>query len=58
MKDVDEIYEKKKLSEEERNKAIKEASIFALVAFLLYTFQLILPPILRVCVHFTNLILK
>lgn len=54
----DEIYEKKKLTEEDKNRALKEYSIFALVAFFLYVFQLVLPPVLRVIVSFIHLLTK
>ncbi len=50
----DEIYEKKKLTEEDKNQAIKEYSIFALVAFFLYVFQLVLPPVLHAIVSFIH----
>lgn len=51
MVDDEEIYEKKKLTEADRNSAIKDACIFALVAFSLYLTNLLLPYVLRFIIN-------
>lgn len=54
MVDDDELYEKENLTEVDKNNAIKELVIFALVALSLFALQLMIPTIFRVCIHFIN----
>lgn len=51
MVEDEDIYEKKKLSDGDRNRALKELCIFALVAFCLYLTNLLLPYVLRFIIN-------